>query len=94
MKVFNGNGRASKRFWITLIGFCGCLLAAVVKNFLPGMDTALVITGAGLIGTYNAAESWRPSGQNGNGNGNGNAIPADQAGVTMKMDVKMEGTKP
>ena len=60
MMILNGKAR-SKRFVLTLIGFIGCLLAAVLKQFLPNLSEALVITGAGLITAYNAAESWRPS---------------------------------
>jgi len=60
VNIFNGKAR-SKRFTLTLIGFIGCLVAATLKHFLPGLSVELVITGAGLIGTYNAAESWRPS---------------------------------
>lgn len=56
------NGRAhSKRFTLTLIGFIGCLVAAVLKHWITGLSVELVITGAGLVTAYNAAESWRPS---------------------------------
>lgn len=73
MKFFNSNGRVSKRFWLTLIGLVLVIGAAVLKHFLAGLSTELVITAAGLVTAYNAAESWRPSGQNG---ANGKTTPA------------------
>jgi hypothetical protein len=60
MMALNGKLQ-SKRFLLALIGFCGCMVAAIAKNWIPGIDNALVIAAAGLITAYIGADSWRPS---------------------------------
>jgi len=51
----------SKRFLMSLIGYVGTMAAAVLKNWLPGVDTSLVITAAGIVTAYTAVQSFRPS---------------------------------
>ena len=56
------NGKTnSKRFLMSLIGYVGTMVAAVLKNWLPGVDTSLVITAAGIVTAYTAVQSFRPS---------------------------------
>ena len=56
------NGKTnSKRFLMSLIGYVGTMAAALLKNWLPGVDTSLVITAAGIVTAYTAVQSFRPS---------------------------------
>ena len=84
MNILNGHGE-SKRYTLTLIGFVGIIVCAVLKHWIKGIDVTLVITAAGLITGYNASESYRPSGTQG--------VP-NRGCAPGKVKVEIKGPKP